>query len=168
MRSFNSGREWWCALSLSGKEGLLLFGVQSLASKDSVIGSDILIGPLTFGETPPDILMNSFFFFSPPSKAQTGYLNTPPLTTSSYAPFPPITVWDSSPKCTTGCPFQPLLLDKRDGKRLVKIIVKSRQCWETTLLSVPLLIPLCVLMLFWESVWKMYTWISDMVKNTFM
>lgn len=60
MRSFNSGREWWCALSPSVKEEMR-FGVQSLASKEFVTRTDILIGPLTFGKPLPDILMSRFF-----------------------------------------------------------------------------------------------------------
>lgn len=131
MRSFNSGRERWCALSPSVKEEPLRFGVQSLASKEFVTWMDILIGPLTFGKTLPDTLMSRFFPADP--KLKLSPLHTP-LTTSSCTPFPPITVWDFfSQVHYTLPPFQPFWLNKRDRKRLVKIIVKSRQCYETTL-----------------------------------
>lgn len=69
MRSFNSGREWWCALSPSAKEQSPRIGVHSLASKEFVTGTDILIGPLTFRKTLPDILTSCFF--SPPSQTQS-------------------------------------------------------------------------------------------------
>lgn len=86
MRSFNSGREWWCALSPSAKEQSPRIGVHSLASKEFVTGTDILIGPLTFRKTLPDILTSCFFLPHP----KLSPLRTT-LTTSSYAPFPPIT-----------------------------------------------------------------------------
>lgn len=51
MRSFNSGREWRCALTPSVKEEPLCLGVQSRASNKFVTWTDVLIGPLTFGKT---------------------------------------------------------------------------------------------------------------------
>lgn len=126
MRSFNSGRERRRALSPSVKEEPLWFGVQSLASKEFVTGTDILIGPLTFGKTLPDTLMSGFF--SPYPKLRLGPLHAP-LTTSSYAPFPPITVrvFFSQVHRTLSL-FQHLWLNKRDMNRLVEIIVNSAQC----------------------------------------
>lgn len=88
MRSFNTGREWWCALSPPLKGEPLRFGVQSLPSKEFVTGMDILIGPLTFGKALPDILMRQFF--CPIQNSHTVHLRTP-LTTSSYAVFSSVT-----------------------------------------------------------------------------
>jgi len=90
MRSFNSRREWWCALSLLhvGAEPLR-FGVQSLASREFVTETDILIGPLTLGKTPSEISWWSGFFSHPYPKLKLGSLYTP-LTTSSYTPVQPL------------------------------------------------------------------------------
>lgn len=123
MRSFNSGREWWCVLTPSAKEEPLRFGVQSLVSKEFVTGTDILIGPLTFGKSLPDISMS--WFFSPLSKTQTQSFYTRLWQHLHTRHFHLLLSETFSPKCITCCPcFSPCGSIKEIGKDCSRLLWK--------------------------------------------
>lgn len=158
MRSFNSGREWWCALSPSVKEEPLRFGVQSLASKEFVTGTDILIGPLTFGKTLPDILMSRFFS---PIQNSNSVLYTHLWQHLHTHHFHLLLSETFSPKCLTHCPRFSLC----DS---IKGIEKDwwRLLWKVdNTMRLPFLQCLfwshCMAVPFRKSVWKVHTWMSD-------
>lgn len=98
MRSFNSGREWWCALFPSAKAEPLWFGVQSQASKEFVTGRDILIGLLTSGKDSSRYLDESLFLSHPKLR--------PVLSTRFWQHLHTHLLLSKkcSPKCITHCP----------------------------------------------------------------